>query len=374
MGVKYLKTHAVLFLFISPFLASANDFQVSKDIVRQRLDASEVSEILYQDVRGSGQKDAVVYYLRKNGDSNKGDYSAPFVGGVALITAENKLIWKHEEPCWTLGTGPLDGLVYLDQEKPDPPFIVLRLCQNASIGCSFHLFRWEGSTIGTIPVFGCIQGEVSRIETMPDGRKAIITSYRGQGVPTLLAYEKGKIYDHGPQYPGFYRTYIQKADEAVDSTVLKSSERLWALGEGMQAAFFAKLDREGMKFCRKILELNKAQNTNGRVGSDNREACAYMGRFFMDLGDRDQAMNEFMASAKAYGFKPFGGEAGMYNELAHYYLARMNFRKAMEAYEKERPVLEQEDLGRHDHLFIGRLEQDLKSAKEQWALFEDATN
>jgi hypothetical protein len=94
----------------------------------------------------------------------------------------------------------------------------------------------------------------------------------------------------------------------------------------------------------------------------------------MDLGFKDQAMSEFMASAKAYGCKPFGGEAGMYNELAHYYLSRLNFRKAIEANDNERPVLEQEDLSRHDHLFIDRLEQDLKWNKEQLALFEGATN
>ena len=364
----------VLILFTSPLLASANDFQISKDIILQTLDAAEVSEIFYQNVRGTGQKDAVVYYLKKAKDLKQGDCVPPYIGGVALFTANNELVWKHEETCWGLGTGPLDGFVYLDQEKPDSPFIVFRPCQNASIGCSFLFFRWEGSSVRTIPVFGCIQGEVSRIEIMPDGRKVIITSYRGQGVPTLLAYEKRKVYDHGPQYPGFYQTYIQKADEVMDSADLKLSERLSALGEGMQAAFFAKLDREGMNFCRRILELNKGQKTFGRFNMSKREAHAYMGRFFMDLGYKDQAMNEFMASAKAYGCKPFGGETGMYNELAHYYLSRLDYRKAVEAYEKERPGLAQEDLGRHDNLFIGRLEQDLNYAKEQLALFEGTTN
>jgi hypothetical protein len=363
----------LLFLFIRIAFAADDDTQLSKSIISQNLHPAKIIKILYQDVQGIGKKDSVVYYVKEN--LKKEGYGPPNLCGVAVFNGQNKLLWNQEKPCWDLGGGELPDFVYLDQINPTLPFIVLIPCQNASIGCGFNLFRWDGYSFREVPIFGNnIDGGNCSLKTMPDGRQVIITSYRGQGVPTLLAYEAGKVYDHGPAYPDYYSDYIQDAKDAMDSTTMDDSEKLSKLTDGFIAAWDSRKVKDGMSFCRKILELENNQPVRGFDNISAREVHAYMGRFFMEIGYQDQAMKEFAASVGAYRFRPFNEEAGMYNELGAYYISKLEFSKAIEAFEKERPVLKKEDQSMRSPVYIERLDHELLWLKDQQALFATSSN
>jgi hypothetical protein len=231
--------------------ASAKQPILSEQILQQAMNPDSIQKILYEDVRGTGEKDAVVFYS----NSEK--------CGVAIFGQKSELLWKQEEDCW----GGSGDIVYLDNKTGNKnlsyPFIQLTASHNASIGSTLYLFQWDGKKFNQ--AFVNYDDNERAIIRMPDGHLVMKIAYRGRELAYLYDDEDGKVVECSVKYPAFYQTYIDKAYQslhAMESTDDSDTPRdVLELNPGnlnsnyLRAFIYAGKYEEGLRFCEKFRSL-----------------------------------------------------------------------------------------------------------------------
>jgi len=173
---------------------------------------------------------------------------------VAVFDHDKGLLWKHESSCYGIG----GDLIVFDKDNPKVPFIRVTPCQNASIGCGMELYRWVNKTFQLIYTDG--SGNERKLMTMPDGNPVMQTAWRGRGVPNLIRFEKGQVVDCSRTYPAFYKTYIDKAYEALAAEKWPDLQPMLVQQNVLPAFIKAGRYQEGLDFCEKLRPLMVKQD------------------------------------------------------------------------------------------------------------------
>jgi len=329
----------LLSILAMPLRGLAGSESISAEALKGLLPAgAQITGITAYDVRGVGQKDAVVYYqVAASGQT-------PSSCGVALVSKDLRTLWSYKETgadhLWQ-SKGEHPGVVFLDARHPAVPYVVFNPYFGA-VKSQFHVFRWAGKAFTEIQ-HGDL-GNNPQVALMEDKVAAVVSDNFGYPTPHLFVLQNDRLVPADYQYPRYFDKTIQEAQKSLrDIQMIPHPDYLEVESQYLAAFAYAHQCEQGLKFADQLLTLQptglgKDLSARSAVEIHHQKGCLYM-----EMGKEAEGMAEFKVASNLEERPGYQGRAGIFAQLGDYYSSKNDVPKALAAYETARTFITQSD-------------------------------
>jgi hypothetical protein len=330
----------ILFSLLTvPTLAAAGEANENTKALQGLLPAgAQITQVTVYDVRGAGQKDALVYYqVAASG-------STPSSCGVALVSKDLKSLWSFKENgadhVW-VPKSEHPGVAFLDAAHPAVPYVVFNPYMDA-VKSQFHVFRWAGKDFVEIQ-HGDL-GNNPEVAVMNDKVPAVVADNFGYPTPHLFVLQNDRLVPADYQYPHYFDKTVQEAQKSLhDIQMIPHPDYLEVESQYLGAFAYAHQCEEGLQFADKLLTLQptglgKDLSSKSAVEIHHQKGC-----FYMEMGREAEAMAEFKTASLLDERPEYQGRAGIFAQLGDYYTGKNDGNRAVAAYEMAKNLVPQGD-------------------------------
>ena len=331
---------AILFsILTAPPLAAAGEAVPNPQALQGLLPAgAQITQVTLYDLRGSGQKDALVYYqIAAQG-------TTPSSCGVALVSQDLKNLWSFKENgadhVWIQKSGH-PGVAFLDAAHPSVPYVVFNPYFDAAKS-EFHVFRWAGKSFAEIQ-HGDLGGN-PQVALMSDQVPAVVCDNFGYPTPHLFTLQNDRLVPADYQYPHYFDKTVEEAQQSLrDIQMIPHPDYLEVESKYLSAFAYARQCEKGLRFADQLLTLqptalSKDLSSRAAVEIHHQKGC-----FYMEMGREAEAMREFKTASLLDERAEYQGRAGIFAQLGDYYTGKNDGNRAVAAYETAKTLVAQAD-------------------------------
>src|ERR1700722_2766772 len=331
--MKRMTLSVVLFSILSgaATLAFAGQESFSPKALAGLLPAgSQIAQVTAYDIRGVGQKDAIVYYQMPAGQGC----------AVAWVSKEGKTLWSFQENgadhVW-VPQSDHPGVSFLDAAHPSVPYLVFNPYFNA-VKSQFHVFRWAGKSFVEIK-HGDL-GNNPQVSLMADHVPAVVADNFGYPTAHLFVLKNDSLVPADYQYPHYFEKTVKEAQQSLhDIQMIPHPDYLEVESKYLTAFLYAHQDQEGLKFADQILNLEPTGLGTEMTSKAVVEIHHEKGCLYMEMGKETEGMAEFKVASTLDERPEYQGRAGVYAQLGDYYRGKNDGDRAVAAYETAQTFL-----------------------------------
>ncbi|HET9870759.1 MAG TPA: hypothetical protein VFR02_09735, partial [bacterium] len=331
--MKSMKTLvSLLSILVGPMTAAAGSDPYAPQALQALVPAgAKIVQVTPYDVRGVGQKDAVVFYEASAAPGQ------PAGCGVVLVSKNLKPLWSFRQTGAThvwVPAGDHPGVVSLDPAHPAVPYLVFNPYFDA-VKSQFHVFRWAGKDFAEIRHADL--GDDPQVALMPDKVPAVVADNFGYPTPHLFVLKNDRLVPADYQYPHFFDKTVKEAEKSLrDIQMIPHPDYLEVESKYLAAFAYAHRCEEGLRFADKVLNmrptgLGQDMSSQAAVEIHHQKGCLYL-----EMGKEAEGMAEFKIASSLDERTEYQGQAGVYAQLGDYYAGKNDGARAVAAYETAR--------------------------------------